>query len=77
MTPPQIFTVGWIPINQYPLVPSSVPRQGEPVSVIANVSDELGGSGVDSVRARALGSFCDCFVELGEVVVFVVEVIGS
>jgi hypothetical protein len=46
---PQIFIVGWIPTSPYPLVPSSVPRQGEPVSVMANVSDESGGSGLDSV----------------------------
>jgi hypothetical protein len=49
-TPPQIFVMGWIPKAPYPLVNSSVPRQGEPVLVMANVSDEAGGSGLDTVE---------------------------
>lgn len=37
----QIFIVAWIPTSPYPLIPisSNIPRQGEPVSVIANVSN--------------------------------------
>jgi hypothetical protein len=47
-TPPQIFLVAWIPTAPYPYVKaySSAPRQWEPIDVMANVSDEAGGSGL-------------------------------
>lgn len=46
-TPPEIFLVAWIPTAPYPYVKNySLPRQWEPIDVMANVSDEAGGSGL-------------------------------
>jgi hypothetical protein len=49
-TPPEISSLEWVPTCPYPFVPSSMPRQGEPVLVKANVSDEGGGSGIARVE---------------------------
>jgi len=49
-TPPEIVSVEWIPACPYPFVPAITPRQGEPVVVNANVSEETGGSGLDFVQ---------------------------
>ncbi len=48
--PPSINSVEWVPTCPAPYVPSSTPRQGEPVLVKANVSDEVGGSGLAGVE---------------------------
>jgi hypothetical protein len=49
-TPPQIFSVAWIPTCPIPFTPSLVARQAEPIMITSNVSDEIGGSGVDFVQ---------------------------
>jgi len=48
-TPPQIVSVEWLPTSPYPLVPSNLTRQGEPVLVLANISEESDGSGINFV----------------------------
>jgi len=48
-TSPTIYEVEWTPTAPFPFVPSSVPRKGEPIHTVANVSEEAGGSGLDYV----------------------------
>lgn len=48
---PRIFTVAWIPANPYPYIENySLPRQWEPFLIVANISDDAGGSGLSLVR---------------------------
>lgn len=49
-TPPEIVSVEWIPTAPYPFVQASTPRQGEPVLVMANITEEESGSGISLVE---------------------------
>lgn len=47
---PQIWSVNWEPSAPFPYVQASQPRQWEPVTVYANVTEEAEGSGLASVE---------------------------
>jgi len=55
-TPPEIASVVWTPTCPYPFVPSSVPRQREPVLVQANATDYESGIAAVYLSFRAIGS---------------------